>query len=302
MDEMTFKSSLLAQVRELERGNSILADAIGEVAQFRLVIDANIVVSELLHRIRYPERQTAVEELIQSTVFVVVAPTWLETELKTSALPQTAARRGVPLESLEAQWAEYRKLLIWDATIPEADLSDTTVLDPKDLPYVVAQLRHDACGVLSKDPHVAKMGGTQLSFDFILSARTYARTVVISVGIRVSGRMLGMLAAGALVEGVKGSAKLISKLPPRVQVALAAAAIVAMLHPKSRAWMLEKAERLFEVLAPVLAGIGEAIVRGKELAEQKEAAATLLLEDTRRQVAEAAAKAVIVPAPLAPSK
>ena len=297
MDDLGFESSLLAQVRDLAHANSLFAKAIGNVAQFRLIIDANFVISDLLHRIRYPERSTAVEELIRCTVFVVVAPAWLETELRDSALPQTAERRGIPLEQLKAQWLEYRKLLVWDEAIPPTDATDVAVVDPKDVPYVATQLKHDACGVLSKDPHIAKLGGTRLSFDFVLSARSYARTVVVSVGIRVSGTMLAMVTVGAMIEGVKAVAALFSKLPPVVQAVLVATVIVALLDPKSRAWIFKNLSRLFEVSAPFLMAVTEVITKGKDMADNKEAAAAILLADTRRYISEAAAQAVVAPVP-----
>lgn len=292
-DDINLDSSLLAQVRALAHAHSALANLVSGIAEFRLIIDANFVVSDLLQKIRHPEWATAVEELIRCSVFVVIAPRWLETELVESALPQTAEKRGIPLEELKKHWGEYSKQLTWDETMTAPPVEIEGDVDPKDVPYVASQIMQDAVGVLSKDKHISRLGGTRLSFDFVLSARRYARTIVVSVGIRMSGMLISFVTVAALIEALKGLAILFSKLPPLVQAAVIATIIVAMLDPKSRIWIWAKLRGLAGFAAPVLSVIGEAVVNGRAMVERSERVASEHLLETQRHLTAAKAEAQV---------
>jgi hypothetical protein len=98
-----------------------------------------------------------------------------------SAIPQATAKCNVPAATLWERWNEYSALLVWDETLREPGSASSDCCDPKDLPYVLLERKIGANGTLTKDPHIAKLGGHPLTLDFVLSARGYARTVVVAV-------------------------------------------------------------------------------------------------------------------------
>lgn len=163
-----------------------LQASIGDIARFRLVVDANFVISELIHRVRHPERgASAFVELVKATLIEVFAPRWLETEMTTSAIPKAAKRSKVPEDKLRAAWAEFKPMLKWDETLGQTGTPTTDCIDLKDLPYVQLQKKLNADGILSKDTDISRMGGHLLTLDFVFSTRAYARSLVTTVSIRV---------------------------------------------------------------------------------------------------------------------
>lgn len=69
----------LGPLRELLKTVSTLRTSIADIVQFRVVVDANYVVQDLIYRTRHPERgATAIEELVKATVIDVFAPRWLD--------------------------------------------------------------------------------------------------------------------------------------------------------------------------------------------------------------------------------
>lgn len=288
--EYSVDSKVLAQVRELTRSSSPWAKSFKNVAQFRLVIDANFVISDLLHKHRRPEHATAVEELIHAAVFVVVAPRWLETEMLKSAIPKAAKKRNIPELVLLMLWAEYQKNIVWDDACREPPVAVGSA-DPKDVPYIMTQVRQHASGVLSNDGHIAKLGGTKLNLDFVLSVRRYARRMAISVSIRFSGVALGMFTIGVLIEGIKLAASAFSKLPPTVQILIVFIVAVALLDPRSRAWLKEKAWAFFKKAEPFFSGVGDAVVNGKAMLERTESEAEASLTEAHGRITMAKAGA-----------
>lgn len=221
-----------------------LLSSISQFTHLRVVIDVNIVISDLLQKINHPERgNTAIEELVQASVFEVFAPRWLEKELS-SAFQQVANKRKLEESDLWTAWAEYRKLIQWDENfdrIPE-DLNGAG--DPKDIPYVHLEKAINASGILSKDEHIAQMGGNRLSLEFVLDTRKYARAAVISVGFRVSGHFLGAVTLSALKNVLNLVQGQLQKLSPKIKTVLLCAVVFALLHPGSRAWIMEQLKKL----------------------------------------------------------
>lgn len=221
-----------------------LLSSISQFAQLRVVIDVNIVVSDLLHKIKHTERgDTAIEELVQASVFEVFAPRWLEEELS-SAFQQVARKRMLEESDLWTAWAEYRKLIQWDENYDRIPEDFNGAGDPKDIPYVHLEKAINASGILSNDEHIAQMGGNRLSLEFVLETRKYARAAVISVGIRVSGHFLGAVTLSALKKVLNLVQGQFQKLSPKLKTALLCAVVFALLHPGSRAWIMGQLKKL----------------------------------------------------------
>ena len=245
-----FDTAQLGPLREVVKKLSTMNVPICDIIQFRVVVDANSVIADLIWKVRYPERGlTALEELIKATVIIAHAPLWLEIEMA-SAIPQVAAKRKLPAAELWAHWREYRTLLIWDETLRQPPTDIGSLCDPKDAPYVLLETRIRADGILSKDRHIARLGGHPLTPDFVLSSRNYARAVVVAVSVRVLGVVVPWVAVVALIELLRGVGRRVAALPNSVKATLLVSAIVALAHPGSRRWIADRCADVAAAIAP----------------------------------------------------
>lgn len=282
-DDFMIDTSGLTLFRELAKKSRQLAELIGKILQFRIVVDANVVISDLRQKILHPERgNTALEELMASSVLIVIAPRWLETDMD-SAIAQCAESSGLSAVLLHVYWEEYKKKLIWDETYPRPIDTPLTHADPKDAPYVFTQWLHNAVGVLSKDKHIEQLGGNRLTLDFVFSVRSYARAKVIAVTIKVGGTVLAATAVAVVFELVKALIHAAKRIPPGVLLLLILIAIVVIASPEARQWIREKFGHVKANLEPLFIGIASAVQQGAIIAQQKEAEAAKHLSDAQNQ-------------------
>lgn len=233
----------IVQLRGVLERYSALKSSLGSFVQFRVIVDANFIIQELTQHLRYPARgKTALEELIVSTVVKAYAPRWLDCEMP-SAIKQAAKKMKLSEQELLTAWKTYRTILIWeeDCGSPIASVNDC---DPKDRPYVDLESKIDAHGILTKDPHIKKMGGHPLTLDFLLSARTYARTAVITVGIQLCGTLILAVSLKAALELLRNIFASFKKPMNALTVSLSVCAVLLLCSPRFRKWATEKMEML----------------------------------------------------------
>src|SRR5437879_3132155 len=85
---LRFDTGQLGPLRQVIARIPALQELTRDIVTFRLVVDANFVIQELIHRIRCPHHGlSAFEELVKATVIDVYAPRWLDTEMVT-AIPK----------------------------------------------------------------------------------------------------------------------------------------------------------------------------------------------------------------------
>lgn len=282
-DDLRVDTSALAMFRELATKNRQLGEVIGKILQCRIIVDANVVISDLRQKILFPERgNTALEEMMASSVLIVVAPRWLEADMN-SAIPQYAESSGLSAVLLRHHWEKYKEQLVWDETYPRPVDTPLTHIDPKDAPYVFTQWLHNAIGVLSKDKHIEQMGGNRLTLDFVFSVRSYARAKVIAVTIKVGGTVIGAAAIAVIYELVKALIQVIKKIPPGVWLLLILVAVILIASPEARKWIREKFSRLKETIEPLFSGIASAVQQGAVIAQQKETEAATHLSEAQSQ-------------------
>ena len=235
-----FDTGQLGPLREMVNKLAALKVAITGIVQFSVVVDVNMVVPDLVYRVRFPERGArALEELIRSTVVVAHAPRWLDIEM-VSAVAQVSRQYGLPAEALWARWREFQTLIVWDETLREPGEVGGEWCDPKDLPYVLLERKLQADGILTRDRHMARMGGHPLTLDFVLSSRNYAREVVKTVTLRVAGVVVPVASLMILDGVLRSIGKGVAALPPSVKALLVTAGLVALAHPRSRQWLVER--------------------------------------------------------------
>jgi predicted nucleic acid-binding protein len=273
-----FDTSQIGRLRELLERFSTLKQIVGDFVRFRVVIDANFVIQELIQRVRFPERCTALEELIQATVIDAYAPRWLDEEM-VSAVTKTASKRKMSREALWAQWQVYRRLLKWDDQLNEPGQHSTATIDPKDTPYIELEKKIGAHGILSKDAHIKKMGGHPLTLDFVFSTRRYARATIACVSIRVLGVVVSLLAFKALVETLRAATRGLTALPDGVKALLLLAGAAALLHPGARTRICEMAREMSALIVPVWNGVSEFVLAAATMATVAQSESTSSLAE-----------------------
>lgn len=252
----TVRSEKLKELRVVFNYWKESSAVLGTAAQFRLVVDSNVVIGDLLWLVmerRNPTAKTDLLEVVEAETIDLYAPAKLFDEID-EHLPNIAVSKGIDLSRLAAEWATY-KLKI---KIAEPDEEKVRALksgvDPDDAEFVALAQTIDAVGVISKDKHIAQMGGNHISVICITHLRNYSRSTAIELTIKVNGVMFAKLSYGVIAGMIEGSKALIAgigKAPDGVKIALIAGGLFVALHPGARA-------NVARGLKTVLDGISEA--------------------------------------------
>ena len=274
-------SKILASLRGFLELYPALGKLTGGIAQYKIVLDANAAISDLLHKHKNPQfKQTALEEVATSSTVEVHAPIWLDTEMVTSTIPQASKRRKIPEPALLQLWEEYKKQIIWDETLTAPEHDEYTEGDEKDVPYVVLQERIAAAAILSRDTAIDELGGKRVTLEFVLSVRSYARASTYSVSIRVGGAFITTLSVAFLIDIVKVLGSQIARLPDWLKIALIAVTVFAIVHPASR----ERLIGFLKGMGGVLMDFWPEIERLSALASEKQLEADMALAETEQLI------------------
>lgn len=278
------RSEQLARYRELAEKLPQLKELLGEPIRLRIVIDAERIhgcLRWLLGKRQNPEARTGLEEAIVSGTIVAVAPKEIEAEIE-KYLPVIAEDCGVPLARAQQEWATLRALLII-IDIGTIETPDDTP-DPKDLPYSVTMLRVAALAVYSKDRHYVQMGVPVINVDIDPALREYARASSFTLGVKLGSTfsmIIGLEGLLAIARCIRGASEAVGRLPSWAKVLIIGGAVGLFLHPKSRAYILERCKELLATLEEVGEPIRGAIVEALVMFEEADAAATRSYEEIR---------------------
>ena len=252
----TVRSDKLKELRAVVQSWKESSAVIGGAAQFRLVVDTNIVLSEVLwlatKRIN-PAAKTELLETIEAETIDLYAPPTLLDEVERH-IPLIAAKKGIDIQLLYVEWSIYKTKLKIAVPDVEAVQILKNGVDPDDAEFVALAQTIGAAGVISKDKHIGLMGGNQISVMCITHLRNYSRATSIEMNIKVNGVLffnISIATIRGLFEGGKALINGIGKAPDWVKFALLAGVVFVALHPGARATVANS-------LKAVLQGIGEA--------------------------------------------
>lgn len=235
---------------------SVFKDRVS-VFQVDLILDANVVIRDLLWLARKRTNPTARTELMEVMDCEVVrahAPFFLVREINLH-LPQLAEEHAIELKTLRRLWQQYRKRIRFVALGGPAKKAVNG--DPKDAPYLRLQ-RKLSYPIASQDSDIARMGGTVVRIQVFGALRAYSRQTAVEYQLKVSGAMSAMILAG-MFEGGVALAKQIPSLPKPVLWGGAALIGLLLLHPTSRKKILEIGADLFTGGALALGAAYEAV-------------------------------------------
>ncbi|MET2530192.1 PIN domain-containing protein [Ralstonia pseudosolanacearum] len=252
MHDYRIQSDELAHLRDLYKEGGPLA-SLGSLFQVDLILDANVVIGELLwiaKRREKPDARSALLEVLEAGTLKAWAPTFLEIEVNKHIA--TVVAQGADKSEVVAHWQRL-KCHIRLVDVGGAPESPVGLRDPKDVPYLRLQERIEA-GILSNDKDVRAMGGKAIRPFRILGAlRAYSRASAVQVTLQVNGLKLGSFALTMIGELTKRASRNLRKIagaiPRDVWVLAFLLASVLLAIPEVRAWLRKQTSRAAAPLA-----------------------------------------------------
>ncbi len=220
--------------------------ALGHLFRINLVVDANVVIADLRWLVlkrKNPEARPQLLEVLQAETIKAFAPTFLEEEIK-SRLPLLASEENLQINELETHWSTYKALITFvDVGGPVAGYQD-----PKDVPYLKLQSKLEA-PILSKDPHISRMGGQTVGITVVAKLRTYSREAAIEYTLKAGGASAIVISAvtlRAIGEIVNTLLPAIRRIPPWVWITCLALIAAVLIQPNTRARVVSASKLLSE--------------------------------------------------------
>lgn len=246
--EALIRSDALRELREFLMKVPAFRPLLETLIQIRLIVDANIIQSELrwrLARRRKPDARSGLHEDIVAGVVVLFAPVFLKSEIE-EHMEEIALETGVTVTQATEEWQRLQVLIHFYQ--PQAfQIPDPEVVDVDDLPYKRAYEELTAVAVYSRDAHLPRMDIPVISVSLDLTLRKHARSSSVFVHITLGSTVVATIGFGALktlFELVRSAGQAFRRLPTAVQVSVAAMGIGLLIHPSSR----EKITRFFRSL------------------------------------------------------
>lgn len=285
----TVRSDKLKQLRVVIRSWKESSAVIGSAAQFRLVVDSNVVLGDLLWLVSGRTNDNAKTQLMETIVAETIdlyAPPVLFKEVE-EKIPLIAAQKGLDANLMYAQWSIYKTQI----KIAEPDNEKVRALqngvDPNDAEFIALEQTIGASGVISKDRHIGQMGGNHISVTCITHLRNYSRSTAIEMNIKVNGVMFAKVSYAAIAGMYAGSKALIegvSKAPDWVKVALLAGGLLVALHPGARASVARGLKTILDGICEATPFVIAEIAAAIELAQKHNAEAQGHLGNAMREL------------------
>jgi len=275
-----FRSDMLPILRPLFDGSPELKSLIErKILQIRVVVDANRVYGELLWRLgkrEKPQNRSSLEEALDAGVLVLIAPDYLKIEIE-QHLEEIAAQSGATFAEAQVEWERFQSKLCFYR--PSSQVIDGAVVDPKDLPYKNA-IDELALPVYTRDADRQEMGAPVVWVCIDTACRDHARATSVKLGFTVGSTYtvtIGVEALRAAARGIKSLFEGFRRLSPWLQFAIAGGVAALLIHPKSRAKLLETWRSITgfaqQAKGPVFQGL---LVLMQQLAEAESDAARTL--------------------------
>lgn len=229
------RSEMLGTLRNFD----VIKRFIGPIAQFTVVLDANIILGDLIWLVSKREQPGAITELMEcilaGTIVAYISRSVLG-EIE-EHIPNIASDKDLSSDALLTEWKQYRKLV--KIRSPKKKLTDQYMAgrDPDDAPVVALEKMLRADGILSKDKDIVAMGGLVIEADFTRQARDYSRKTAVVVTIKTSGVFAAIVGYGALeVIGqlIAGGAAQFARLPPIIKLIILLAILVVASNERAR--------------------------------------------------------------------
>lgn len=229
------RSEMLGSLRKIE----CLKHSLGALAQFVVVVDANVILGDLIwlvSRRKNPEATTDLMECVRAGTIVAYVTRSVLAEVD-QHIATIAIGKNLSEEALRQEWKTYRKLV--KVRTPRKALVDRykNGQDPDDAPTIALEKMLRADGILSKDTDIVAMGGLVIEWDFTERARDYSRKTAVAATIRFSGGVALSVSWGVFEvawKSIEGVTAWFKKLPPPVQLILFVAIVAVVSDRRAR--------------------------------------------------------------------
>ena len=277
-----FRSDILPSLRRFFDASPEMSHLVERrILQIRAIVDANVVQRELRWRLGFrekPDARSGLEEAIDAGVLVLIAPDFLKLEIEKYLLA-IANQSGVTLADAQREWELFQAKLCFYR--PLSHVTEGVVVDPKDLPYKYAS-DDLALPVYTRDRDLVKMGAPVVWVCIDTACRDHARATSVKLGFTVGSTYTVTIGVGALGEAARAIKSLFQgfrRLSPWLQFAIAGGIAAVLIHPKSRAKLLQAWNSLTGVArqakGPVFQGL---LLLMQQLAEAESDATRTLKE------------------------
>jgi predicted nucleic acid-binding protein len=266
--------------------------------RFRLVVDTNVILGDLLWLVcerTNANAKTHLMETVEAGTIDLFAPPAFFEEVE-EKIPLLAIQQGVDAALMYLEWEIYKRII--QVAIPDEDkvLALRAGVDPDDADFIALAQSIGAAGVISKDRHIKMMGGNQISVECVTYLRNYSRATAIELNIKVNGIQFVIGSNAAIREFSAFVAETMDRIrssPPWVKVGLLAVGLYIVLNPKARAGA-------GKILRTLLSGVGEAtpaalalMVQAAAHAQTNEVAAKVHLDKAMKELARGASSSQI---------
>lgn len=249
MTNSPIRSDVLKEYRRRSEDSTQLP--IVSLFQVHLIVDANVVIRELIWattKRKNPLARSELMEVLHAETVIAWAPTFLKDEVEKHI--DAVVRKGAHREDVWAHWTLLQALIKFeDVGDPPAD--GAGYRDAKDLPYIWLQRKIEAI-VVTKDDDIAAMGGRVVPVTIMASLRAYSRAAAVQVTLQVGTYQLGGLSLAALTGALRSLSSLVKKcverVPREVWMVLLSILLITLLVPAAREWMQARVRSIAERL------------------------------------------------------
>lgn len=284
--EQLFRSDHLVAIRDFFAMSPELQLLVRhQVVQVFAIVDANVIQGELRWRLGSREKHDArsgLQEALDAGVLVLIAPTFLKEEIE-KYLPAIAYETETTLAEAQEEWKAVQGTLHFYEPSPRG--CDNRVIDPKDLPYINASAEL-ALPVYTRDKDLKRMGASVLWVCIDTACRDHARATSVTLGFTAGSTFsltIGAEALGAAIRGIKDLYVAFRKQPAWLQLAVAGALAAILIHPRSRAKVLE----LWKSVSKTVVTLKGPLLEGLLAVMKEIAAAQTCAHRTKREIESA---------------
>jgi hypothetical protein len=258
--EKILRSDLLPKLREILEAFPALRPVLPHLLQLAVVIDANIVHSELWWRLKNrprPELRSELEEAMASGVLIAYAPHHLEDEIREHA-EELALTTKRSVAEVDLEWASFRRYIHFH-TGPKG--VGGVLSDPDDTAYL--DTLHDVAvrGIYTRDRHFHESKAPLIFIAMDIrnpmdnALRRYARASAVRIGLALGSSVSVVVSVELLIALAKLLRVLLSafkRLSAGAQLLILGGIAALLAHPKSRAKLKELWGILEESIRPLL--------------------------------------------------
>lgn len=240
------RSDFLGYLRQVEAIQPLVAT----VAQFNVVVDANIILGDLIWLVtkrKKPDSMTNLMECISAGTITAYIPRSVLNEV-IEHIPTIAKKRGIDEAALQTAWRSYRRMLKIRTPRKAVVNKYTRRRDPDDAPILALADMIKADGIFSKDFDIIAMGGLVIELNFLEKARDYSRKTAVSVTVQAAGCTAFTITSIAFLELIKGIQNLAKKIPFQIFMIIFVASLLLFSHHRSREYICNQLRPLMSML------------------------------------------------------